>query len=72
MTTQFADKLLNLHPRVRTDGLLLYGVIRGDPRTSPGGWGDGPAFSSKPIPPELSRDLHGATSRLRGDLCLTA
>jgi hypothetical protein len=48
MTAQISDKLVNLHPRVEIDGLLLYGVIRGDPREPPTGWGDGAAFAAKP------------------------
>lgn len=51
MTAQFPDNLENKHSRVKLDGLHLYGVIRGDPRTSRAGWGDGPAFSSKPSRP---------------------
>ena len=54
MTAQFAEKLVNLHPRVSTDNLRLYGVIRGEPRTSRSGWGDGPAFAAKPAPPKAS------------------
>lgn len=51
MTAQYPDKLVNKHPRVRLDGLHLYGVIRGDPHSSQGGWGDCSAFSTQPSPP---------------------
>src|SRR5262245_1902702 len=51
MTAQYPDKLVNKHPRVKLDGLHLYGVIRGDPRTSRAGWGDGDAFATRPRRP---------------------
>jgi len=54
MTAQYPDKLVNKHPRVKTSGLHLYGVIRGDPRTSRAGWGDGLAFTTKPSPPSFA------------------
>ncbi|MHC5537641.1 hypothetical protein ACYOEI_05355 [Singulisphaera rosea] len=54
MTVQISDKLMNLYSRVNTDGLRLYGVIRGDPRDPSDGWGDGPAFAAKPTPPNES------------------
>src|SRR5215213_11752349 len=51
MTAQAADKVVNRHPRVTLDGLHLYGVIRGDVRASRDGWGDGPAFTTRPSRP---------------------
>jgi hypothetical protein len=53
MTAQMPDRLENKHPRMKTDldGLYLYGVTRGDVRTSPNGWGDTNAFVAKPIRP---------------------
>lgn len=54
MTAQFPDKLVNKHPRVKLAGRRLYGVIRGDPRTSRNGWGDGPAFVTPPARPDAA------------------
>jgi hypothetical protein len=53
MTAQMPDKLVNRHPRVRLDGLHLYGVVRGDIQTH-NGWGSGNAFTSRPTPPSRS------------------
>jgi hypothetical protein len=51
VTAQWPDKLVNKHPRVKFDGLHLYGVIRGDFRASRGDWGDADAFTAKPSRP---------------------
>ena len=50
MTAQIPDKLVNDHPRVKLDGLHLYGVGRGDVRTRYG-WGDRYDFATPPAPP---------------------
>jgi hypothetical protein len=50
VTAQFPDKLVNNHPRVKFDGLHLYGVVRG-PAESSGGWGEDRAFATAPSPP---------------------
>ena len=55
MTAQAPDHLVVECPYVALDGLDLYGVIRGDPRKSDHGWGDGDAVATKPThPPNVS------------------
>jgi hypothetical protein len=51
VTAQFPNKLINKHPRVKLDGLRLYGVVRGDVGAATNGWGDGDAFTTQPTPP---------------------
>jgi hypothetical protein len=50
MTVQLSDKLLNDHPRVRLNGLSVYGIVSGDIRTNHG-WGEPYVFPTLPTPP---------------------
>jgi hypothetical protein len=54
VTVQLSDRLGNDHPRVKLDGLRLYGVIRGD-ILARFGWGEPYPFAVPPAPPGAGR-----------------